>query len=68
MEANKGRLMEMAPGYIGVAPVSVKKCQDCGTVFTAHRGRPFTINGVMNDGLCPWCRPDSAPFKNGRGL
>ncbi len=64
----KGRLYQSAPEYMGGVRVDVRRCDDCGTTFTANLGRPFTINGVMNDGLCPWCRPDSEPWKNGRGL
>ncbi len=64
----KGKLRQMPPGMIGFAPVAIMKCDDCATTFTANVGRPFTINGTINDGLCPWCRSDSKPWTHGRGL
>jgi len=41
------------------------ECEDCGTRY------PEINNAVICNGhrivLCPWCRKDSKPWKNGRG-
>jgi hypothetical protein len=38
-------------------------CVDCKTSFIAFKRKPY-CNGVQIS-LCPWCRPDYQPFKNG---
>lgn len=42
------------------------ECVDCHTSF------PMMNNVIMCNGqeiyLCPWCREDSKPYQNGRGL
>lgn len=46
------------------------ECVDCGTSF------PIKEKGASNTALCngftitlcPWCRPDSKQWKNGRGI
>lgn len=43
------------------------ECIDCKTEFFGYINRDNPdCNGVEID-LCPWCRPDSKPWKNGRG-
>jgi hypothetical protein len=44
------------------------ECVDCKTEFirNPNADKP-NCNGVKID-LCPWCRPDSKPWKNGRGI
>lgn len=41
-------------------------CVDCRTYYALIKGK-IMCNGEVIE-LCPWCRPDSAPGKNGRGL
>jgi len=42
-------------------------CIDCGTMY-----RKDEVHGIQCNGAsitkCPWCRPDSKPWKNGRGI
>ena len=50
-------------------------CKDCKTMFPTFcrsTGKEIyfvkpNVNGWKID-LCPWCRPDSKPWKNGRGI
>lgn len=50
------------------------KCVDCGTEFPEIKNLevfPPTVAIKCNDAdinLCPWCRPDSKPWTNGRGV
>lgn len=41
-------------------------CKDCKTDFIANIFGTATCNGkeIM---LCPWCRPDTKKWQNGRG-
>jgi hypothetical protein len=39
------------------------ECVDCKTSYIAFKGEPY-CNGVQIS-LCPWCRPDYQPFRNG---
>ncbi|TYO96742.1 hypothetical protein EDC39_11230 [Geothermobacter ehrlichii] len=45
-----------------------RTCPECGTDFPldARRGIP-RCNGVLIN-RCPWCREDSRPWRNGRGI
>lgn len=63
-----GRLIHKLPGLIAWQEVNVRQCPDCNTTFTSLKGQAFTINRVVNDGYCPWCREDSEPWRNGRGI
>jgi hypothetical protein len=47
---------------LGVNAHQYFRCRDCHTDYAAAR-----CNGRQID-LCPWCRPDSKPWTNGRGL
>lgn len=70
-----GRLIDKGWSRLSGQPVYVFQCVDCQANYTAlHtwaangewiRG-PLTVNGYATH-LCPWCRPDSAPWKYGRG-
>ena len=50
-------------------------CVDCDTLYPVlvdydedwNETREIKCNGHAIT-LCPWCRPDSEPWKNGRGL
>lgn len=44
-----------------------KQCIDCNTVFLVN-GKGKTMCNNKKIVLCPWCRPDSIPWKNGRGI
>ena len=67
-----GQLRYCVPVRLGANCVAARKCLDCDELFTCDTGwndsLPFRINGVESDGLCPWCREDSEPWKHGRGL
>lgn len=41
------------------------RCVDCQTEYPVLRGF-ISCNG-HKIGRCPWCRPDSEQWKNGRG-
>ena len=41
------------------------QCVDCGTLYPVLIGR-IRCNGTTIY-LCPWCRPDSRPWRYGRG-
>ena len=42
------------------------ECVDCHTLYRKPDNQPIQCNG-HNIALCPWCRPDSKPWINGRG-
>lgn len=42
------------------------RCVDCGAGFPREDYGSTKCNGIVIN-LCPWCRPDSEPWKNGRG-
>ena len=42
------------------------ECVDCKTSYPFMDG-VYSCNGVAVT-VCPWCRPDSEPWKNGRGV
>jgi hypothetical protein len=52
------------------------ECVDCGTVFPKlkeynPRTDEFEMHIKCNGhkiNKCPWCRPDSTPWTNGRGI
>ena len=41
------------------------ECDDCETLFRTEGGQMRCNGHVIS--VCPWCRPDSEPWKNGRG-
>ena len=45
-------------------------CVDCGTsypmAYGKYGGSPMCNGYVIT--LCPWCRPDSEPYKHGRAV
>ena len=43
------------------------RCIDCGTEYPRESGSSTMCNGKVIS-VCPWCRPDSAPWKDGRGV
>ena len=46
--------------------VEYSKCNTCNTSFRIDRNGDTKSNGHTIT-LCPWCRDDSKPWKNGRG-
>ena len=42
-------------------------CLDCRTQFHVDIQLKPVCNGAQIE-LCPWCREDSKPWKNGRGI
>ena len=64
LPAKTGRLIDI--GILNADCFSAFRyyeCVDCGTRYPDAR-----CNGKETGGLCPWCRPDSKPWTNGRGL
>lgn len=55
-------------GYhpLGLDSHHFSKCVDCDGIYP-HLDGVIKCNGATIT-LCPYCRPDSEPFKNGRGL
>jgi hypothetical protein len=47
-------------------PFDFFECQECKTTFPSIDGQ-IRCNGRVID-RCPWCREDSEPWKNGRGI
>ncbi|MEK9809289.1 MAG: hypothetical protein VW362_02500 [Candidatus Nanopelagicales bacterium] len=75
MTAQTQACLERVPGTLergGLAIycgewVDVYRCVTCRDEYLAPRGRALTINGWLVS-LCPWCRTDSKPWINGRGI
>jgi len=42
------------------------RCSECKTEFPEIDGKIMCNGHHIQD--CPWCRKDSEPFKNGRGI
>jgi hypothetical protein len=60
--AKTGALRYIGEFNLGVfARYRYYACVDCGSEYPDAQ-----CNGRMLT-LCPWCRPDSEPWKNGRG-
>jgi hypothetical protein len=69
MEAvkGKGRLVFSRRAKLGISQIfDYYCCVDCGTEYPKKDNEPITCNGDII-GQCPWCRPDSKPWANGRG-
>jgi hypothetical protein len=60
--AKTGALRHIGEHKLGLAWYHYWRCVDCGSDYAAGRCNGHEI------GLCPWCRPDSKPWTNGRGL
>jgi len=50
----------------GAGPLLMRRCIDCGTEYL-HLDNKTICNGKEIT-RCPWCRPDSKPWTNGRGI
>jgi hypothetical protein len=48
-------------------PPSAYICKDCNTVFEVKFDGFTRCNGEIIR-FCPWCREDSKPWRNGRGV
>ncbi len=65
-----GRLIDAGHHKLGAFErYRYSKCVDCETMYPHSNQKALgpSCNGAMID-LCPWCRPDSKPWTNGRGL
>lgn len=63
----KGELTYVGAHTIGKHKVyDIYKCNECGTEYPVLDGK-IMCNGDEID-LCPWCREDSKPWCNGRGI
>lgn len=65
-EEKTGRLERKGYGKVSWVWYEILECVDCKTQYTRLPGSLLTVNGHTT-GRCPWCRPDSAPWKYGRG-
>ena len=63
-KTGKLRFSRRAP--LGIDQFDWYVCVDCGTEYPQADSGSTMCNGHIID-LCPWCRPDSAPWKHGRG-
>ena len=58
-------------GKLEYAPGDIYNCVDCGTTYPIKFDRNTSKDAAFCNGhsiiLCPWCRPDSMPWKHGRG-
>lgn len=62
-----GKLRDIGVHRLGIAnSYRYSECIDCGSQY------PHVRFGASCNGhditLCPWCRPDSAPWTAGRGV
>lgn len=71
-EAKTGRLKKLE--HTGRHDHAHYECVDCGTrypVLVEYDEEWNTTQTIKCNGhpitLCPWCRPDSEPWKNSRG-
>ena len=68
MSDKTGRLIEAGLKKCGGLAGHYCQCVDCLTFYPhMSSNSKAKCNGVEID-LCPWCRPDSEPFKHGRGI
>lgn len=42
------------------------ECVTCGTTYPVMDGKTWCNSHIITK--CPWCRPDSKPWQNGRGI
>lgn len=62
-----GKLVSTGRKPLGMQIFNWYQCVDCKTEFPQEDSGSITCNGHVI-GSCPWCRSDSQPYKNGRGL
>lgn len=60
-----GRLVAEGQGRTGAIVLQYYKCVDCQTSFPEIDGEIRCNRAPIV--VCPYCEPDSKPFKNGRG-
>lgn len=65
-EPRTGRLILVGKKPLGFQMYEWWGCVDCAADYPRPPGGAVTCNGRVIT-LCPWCRPDSEPWKNGRG-
>lgn len=62
----------MTTGKLKYSPGDVYTCVDCDTEYPIKFDRKTLDDTAFCNGhsitLCPWCRPDSKPWKHGRGM
>lgn len=61
-----GELVHDGQHKLGLDAYDYWRCIDCGTTYPVLGWGKPSCNGHKID-LCPFCRPDSEPWKNGRG-
>lgn len=69
MKEKTGKLFCVGIKMLGAYSYEYFRCVDCGTEYpttSTNKGFGVSCNGHLID-LCPWCRPDSKPWTNGRG-
>lgn len=66
MTPQPGTLESIGQHKLGHVVYEYSRCLDCGTEYPHLDGLP-SCNG-HTIGRCPWCREDSAPYQNGRGI
>lgn len=82
-KAKTGRLESAGIQRNGMhTAIMYSKCVDCGTLYPHAKQGPCVIHPLVDGitetqsavcngveiSLCPWCRPDSQPWKNDRGI
>jgi DNA-directed RNA polymerase subunit RPC12/RpoP len=60
-----GKLIAEGQGRTGNLVLQYYKCVDCGTSFPEIDGEIRCNRAPIV--VCPYCEPNSKPFKNGRG-
>jgi hypothetical protein len=64
-KAKTGELIPVGHRMLGFASYDYYQCVDCGTEFPVVNGNIRCNSHHIS--VCPWCRPDSKPWANGRG-
>ena len=66
-ETKTGKLQYVGQGRLGAVMYYWSECVDCKTTYpSSDEAMSPSCNGHRIS-LCPFCRPDSAPWKYGRG-
>lgn len=60
-----GTLEYGGTGKSGIVEYDYMRCVDCGEEYPIVRGAAMCNGHTINK--CPYCRPDSVPWKFGRG-
>ena len=61
-----GKLKSIGRHRFGLKTLYFVQCIDCDTIYPEINGTVKCNGHIINK--CPWCRSDTKPCENGRGL